>query len=147
MQSYVMPLVLCLACSTTDAQRAFEIVPSPEVNESQKALAQQVAHDALSAWKTGRFQPLGAQWTAKMKSALPPATQRQAYAQMKILFGDYSSMTFAEAQRSKSGPALTVYRFRGSFSQATDRPEIRVVIDASGKVAGFWVKPWLRIMQ
>jgi len=135
------------ALALAQGQPQLELLAAGSVDQAEKALAQKVAHETLGAWKAGRFAPLGAEYTDQMKAAMPPGTQEQAYLQMKALFGDYQSMSFAEAHASRAGPRMVVYRFRGTFSASTDRPEIRVVIDAAGKVAGLWVRPWLAPLQ
>ena len=42
---------------------------------------------------------------------------------------------------STQGPHYEIYRFKGNFDLNAD-VEIRTVLDAEGKLAGFFVKPW-----
>ncbi len=142
--TWLVPVAIAVAAVAL-AQQAppFDPIPAASVDQAQKAFAQKVAHDTLTAWKAGRFQPLDGRFDGKMRSALPPEKQRGAYQAIKATFGDYQSMTFHEALRSKSGtPPMTVYRFRGSFTKTSTSPEVRVVIDGQGKVAGFFVLAW-----
>lgn len=137
-------LVVAAVAAVSLAQGAppFDRVAPAAVDQAQKAFAQKVAHDTLTAWKAGRYTPLDVRYTDQMKTALPPAKQQQSYEVIKATFGDYQSLAFHEAYRSKSGPSLTVYRFRGSFAQTATTPEVRVVLDGQGKVAGFFILAW-----
>ena len=57
------------------------------------------------------------------------------------MFGDYVSMDYAETWKPKMS-SLRVYRFKGHFAKGSAAPEIRVVMDGSNKLSGFWLKPW-----
>jgi hypothetical protein len=39
------------------------------------------------------------------------------------------------------GTLFEIYRFRGKFNPGAE-VEVRTVLDADGKLAGFFVKPW-----
>lgn len=131
------------------AQARFAPIPAGRIDQAQKAAAQKVADRTLKAWRDGRFAPLSDDWTLQMKSALPPAKQRESYEAIRGTFGDYRSLEFAEAVAAPELPGLVVYRFRGTFSKTspTTRPEVRVVVDGQGKVAGFWCKVWSKALQ
>ncbi len=143
-------IVIAVAFVTTALaeQAAPQLIPASAVNQAQKAAAQKAVHDVLTAWKAGSYTPLSNAFTAEVKTALPPEKQRQSYTQMKALFGDYQSMAFAEAYNfAQKGQNYVIYRFRGNFTGTTDRPEIRITMDSSGKVAGFYARPWLKVLM
>lgn len=125
-------------------QASFQQVPAESLDSAQKAMAEKAATATLEAWRSGQPAPLDG-FTQKMKTALPPAKQTQAYKQITDRFGDFQSITFAGAVTSPQMPEYTVYRFRGTFSKG--RPEVRVVVDRSNKVAGFWIKNWNDTIQ
>ena len=108
----------------------------------RKAAAQRLAQGIFTAWSEGRFVPLGDEATAAIRTQLSPDIQRRAHRAIRSLFGDYRGMTFIEAWGPTPGLPSTVYRFRGRFSASDERPEIRVVINRRGKLAGFLIKPW-----
>lgn len=58
------------------------------------------------------------------------------------MYGDFLSVDYAETWVPTDSSLLANYRFRGRFSKSAARPEIRVVIDGEGKLAGLWLKPW-----
>lgn len=142
-------LLVATVVSQAVAQPSFARVPASGVDQAQKAAAQGVADRTLKAWRDGRFAPLGADFTEQMRVALPPDVQRQSHESIRGIFGDYQSLEFAEAVVAPELPGLVVYRFRGTFSKTAPatRPEVRVVIDSQGKVAGFWCKVWSARLQ
>lgn len=138
-----MVAFVAAALAEQAAPTAFERIPDASVNAAQKTQAQKVANALLTGWKAGQYNPLGNDFSDQMKTGLPAEKQRQSYAVIKATFGDYQSMSFAEAHRSKNGMPVTVYRFRGTFAKTSTTPEIRVVLDQAGKVAGFFVLAWI----
>ncbi len=114
---------------------------------AQKDKAYDVAMNTLTNWSKGEFQPLSDNFTSEMRTALPPNQQEMAYHQIKGLLGDFRSLEFAEAVVSSSMPDLVVYRFKGTFANSSEKPEVRVTMDKNGKVSGFYVKPWSDTIQ
>ncbi len=110
-------------------------------------MAERIAINILESWRDGRFEPLGDEATIAMRSALTPEKQKEAYETIKGMFGDFQSMEYVETWVSTNGPFLAIYRFKGRFSRSRARPEIRVVMDSEGKLAGFWIKPWRARVQ
>lgn len=133
--------------SKATAQPSFTPVPDGKVNTAQKTKAHDVATDTLTKWSKNEFQPLSDDFTSEMKNGLPPNQQEMAYHQIKGLLGDFRSIEFAEAVAAPSMPDLVVYRFKGTFSNSGEKPEVRVVMNKDGKVAGFFVKPWSDTVQ
>ena len=41
-----------------------------------------------------------------------------------------------------SQPHLLIHRFKGRYGTASSVPEVRVVLDRDGRLAGLWIKPW-----
>lgn len=129
------------------AESASNPIPDSEVSGEAKAKAKKIATQVLTDWNKGIFSPLPTTFTAKMRQALTPSAQENAYNQIKPVFGEFQSMSFVEAVQAPGFPGLIVYRFKASFSRTKDRPEIRVVLNRSGKVSGLWLKPWRNKLQ
>lgn len=125
----------------------FRKLPESEVDAEMKLVAQRIATDILGSQKDGRFEPLGDEATAAMRSALTPEKQKEAYETIKGMFGDFQSMEYIETWVPTDGSLLVICRFKGHFSKSKARPEIRVVMDGEGKLAGFWIKPWRAKVQ
>jgi len=137
-----MIAVLALAASTAACNGALERVPEADVDATQKATAQRIATKIYEGCKSGQHDALGAdEAIPEMRDGLSPAKQKATCDSVGTMFGDYVSMDYAETWKSKV-TSLRVYRFKGHFSKGNAAPEIRVVLDGSNKLSGFWLKPW-----
>jgi hypothetical protein len=68
--------------------------------------------------------------------------QASTYATVRDMFGDYESMKFEEAWKITSEPTYLLFRFKGTFSESSEKPEIRVILNTERKLAGFFIRPW-----
>ena len=125
----------------------FRKLSESEVDAEMISAAKRIATDILESHRDGRFEPLGDEATPAMRSALTPEKQKEAYETIKGMFGDFQSMEYVETCVPKDGSLLFIHRFKGHFSKSQARPEIRVVMDSEGKLAGFWIKPWRAKVQ
>ena len=107
--------------------------------------AAQLATQILQAHEQGRFEALGPEATEGFRKAFTAEAQRHSYQQIRQLFGTFESLDFVETRSIENQPHLLIYRFRGRYSTAS--PEVRVVLDQDGKLAGLWIKPWQEQMQ
>lgn len=131
-----LTLALCAGCNG-----ALEKLPEADVDAGQKATAQRLAAKIYEGCKTGQHEALGDEAIPEMRDALTPEKQKATCQSIATMFGDYVSMDYAETWKSKV-TSLRVYRFKGHFSKGNATPEIRVVLDGSSKLSGFWLKPW-----
>lgn len=139
----ICTFVLVLGFSPAVGEESpFKPVPASEIDPTQTANAEEIGLMLLSRWNEGKYERLGERFTPEMQEALTPEAQREAHGSIKALMGDFQSMNFAEAAASPAFPNLVVYRFRGTFTNSTDKPEVRVVMNKMGRCAGFWVKAW-----
>lgn len=129
------------------ARAQFKPIPASEVNQDQVAKARRIAETTMTNWRDGKYEPRSDEFTEKMRKASTPEAQKKAAQGIKKLFGNFKRLKYVEAVASRDMPGLVVYRFRGDFSGTDARPEIRVVMDAQGKVAGFWIKHWKHELQ
>jgi hypothetical protein len=121
----------------------FKKIPDPDINSAQVEQARGIVDSLYAAWQAGKFEPVSDEFTSEMQKGLTPQLQEQSFKQIKNMFGDYRGLDFVEALTARFlFPRGTVYRFKGSYSQTSSQPEIRVVIDSAGKVSGLWIKPW-----
>jgi hypothetical protein len=137
-----MIAALTLLASAAACNGALERVPEADVDANQKATAQRIATKIYESCKSGQHETLGGdEAIPEMREALSPARQKATCGSVATMFGDYVSMDYAETWKSKV-TSLRVYRFKGHFSKGSAAPEIRVVLDGSNKLSGFWLKPW-----
>ncbi|MCA1960432.1 MAG: DUF3887 domain-containing protein [Desulfomonile sp.] len=118
-------------------------IPPRQVDQAAKAKAQQAAERLLTGWREGKFAPLPDEFTVEMAANFPPEDQQAAHNNLKALFGELRSLEFAEAVSSPTLAGHVIYRFRGKFSATDADPEVRVLMNNEGKIAGFWVRHWM----
>jgi hypothetical protein len=120
----------------------FKALPAASVDSAGIAQARAAAVGLLSRWAAGKYEPLSDAFTEQIRKAMSPESQRKAYAAIKARYGDFKSLAYAEAATSPDHARFIVYRFKGVFSGTKKKLEVRVLMYTSGKVAGFWVRPW-----
>lgn len=120
----------------------YKAVPETKVNVQQKDRARTIASDILKSWQEGKFQPFPDDFDDEVKKISTPEAQEKAADQIKKLFGEYKGIDYVETVISPILPGVVFYRFKGHFSQVEEDPEVLVVFDGTGKITGFWVKPW-----
>lgn len=136
-------LLLCPAALTaSESKTAFEPLPRERLDRAQMEQARHTANDLLKSWSQGKFQPLSDEFTQAVRDSFTPDAQQGAYRSIRNLFGDFCELSFVEAFTIELMPEIVIYRFRGSFGKDEERPEVRVVMTDTGKIAGFFVKPW-----
>ena len=79
--------------------------------------------------------------TEKMPSSLDESLQRKSYQQLKGALGDYQDLSLYHMMKPNDGTSYEIYRFNENFKPGV-KVEIRTVLDANGKLGGFFVKPW-----
>ena len=118
-----------------------QTVASAPVQSEQHQLAAQLATQILQAHEQGRFEALGPEEAIEsFRKAFTAEIQRHSYQQIRQLFGTFEGLDFVETRSIESQPHLLIHRFKGRYSTAS--PEVRVVLDQDGKLAGLWIKPW-----
>jgi hypothetical protein len=124
------------ACNST----TFEKIPAGQINQAQKKFAEDWGNKIMTAWEKGQYPQVGQEATKEFRGGHNDEKRQQAVHKfVKGKVGKFQSMTFHEARRSNP-PQTVVYRFKGDFEQG--EPEIRIVFDLEGKLAGHFVKPW-----
>lgn len=118
-------------------------VDESKVAKEKVALAKQYAEAYYNAmFKGGTCTFIAENSIEMMAKMLTPENLEKGKSQVESLFGEYQSMAYAETW-SMTGPAdLTIVRFKADFSESRKKLEIRVVLNADNKVAGFWLRPW-----
>jgi hypothetical protein len=130
------PAVALVGCTGT----TYEKIPAQQVNATQKAFAEQWGTKLLTAWGKGEYPQAGQEATREFRANYnEPKKQKAAHAFVKGKVGAFNSMAFHEARRSVP-PRQTAYRFRGDFAEG--EAEIRVILDAEGKLHDILFKPW-----
>ncbi len=113
-----------------------------DVDKSKVKIAQDFASSFLSKAKNGGTYQFQNEAIAIVKNSLTGETQKLLYEQLKSQFGDFQSLEYAESWVQGAGQENLIVRLKGDFTKSNKKLEIRVVLDKSNKIAGFWVKPW-----
>ncbi len=79
----VVGLISLTALVVTGCGSRFRKLPESEVNAEMKLVAERIATNILESQRDGRFEPLGDEATAAMRSALTPDKQKAAYETIK----------------------------------------------------------------
>ena len=120
----------------------YERIDEKDIDSKKLEFATDLSNNILSAQKIGSFYTLSdKEATSEMRTGLNELVQKQSYVQIKSLFGEYENLSFDHLMTSGEGTKYEIYRFRGKFN-LNKEVEVRVVLDESGKLAGFFVKPW-----
>jgi len=125
------------------AQPKFEKVAKANIDQGRLEFAITLADKILSAQKNGGFYEFSAEEAdPRVIAGLPEDAQKQAYHQVTALFGEYKGIVFDHLMKSSQGPLYEIYRFKGKFEKEEAEVEVRLVLDADGKLAGYFIKPW-----
>ena len=127
---------------------ATQTVASAPVQSAQHQHAEKLATRILQAHEQGRFEALGPEEaTEAFRKAFTAEVQRQSHQAIRQLFGAFEGLEFVETRSIESQPNLLIHRFKGRYDAASQAPEVRVVLNQDGKLAGLWIKPWQDEMQ
>lgn len=130
-------LMVLLSCKNNEKNTVTE-----NFNSDRTKFSKTLANKILVAQKEGSFYKLSStEAMPVMVKSLNEGVQKQSYAKIKALFGDYKGLEFHSIKEITKGETYKIYRFKGDFELNSDT-EIRVVLNKDGKLAGFFVKPW-----
>jgi hypothetical protein len=133
--------VSILVCISSFSQNV-EKLPEDKVDMEKVKTAQDFADRFFSAAREGKTYEFQNDAITAVIQGLTPQVQKQVYQDIQSKYGDYKSLGYVETWKYNAGETMTIVRLKGVFSKSDDKPEIRIVLNDSNKVAGFWYKPW-----
>ena len=123
-------------------------VASVPVQSDQHHRAAQLTTRILQGHEQGRFEVLSSEEaTEGFRVGFTVEVQRQNHQAIRLMFGAFEGLDYIETRYMDSQPHLLIHRFRGRYGAASRPPEVRVVLDRDGRLAGLWIKPWQDEMQ
>lgn len=122
--------------------QAYEKLKETEVPSEQKEIAKKFVVDYFTAQKNGSYYQFKDEATEAMKKQLTKDNQEAGYKMLKDNFGDFTSTDYAETWIPKSNPSFKIFRFKADFDKSPQKLEIRVILNDSNQITGFWIKPW-----
>lgn len=143
MKKNTILITFLLAISAlSSCSQDFEKLSKDKSDEKKVEIAENFYKGWYSNLKAGNEIKFGDELTAEMKSVLE-VQQKPIFDQVSTQFGDFISMEYAESWMAKNLESMEIIRFKGTFDKSDKVLEIRVVVDDEGKIAGFYIKPWL----
>ena len=121
----------------------FRKLADSEVDKQNMKTAQDFATSYLTKSKNGGYYKFQDEAIDALKNQLTEENQKAVYQQLKDKFGDFQSLEYAETWIQGNINTVQIFRFKGDFGNGNNKLEIRVVLNGSQKIAGFWIKPWL----
>ena len=142
-------LLFVLFGTASMGQNDYQRIAEDQVSKAELRKAITIAEKILLGQKSGKlYFPSEEEAIPEVVKGLTKEVQTSSYETIRGMYGDYKSMQFQEAWNMSSAQGkYAIYRFKGVYTNGTDKPEIRVVLDSSGKLAGLWVTPWQDSLQ
>ena len=123
-------------------------VASVSVQSDQHHRAAQLTTRILQGYEQGRFEALKPEEaTGDFRKGFTAEVQRRSHQAIRLMFGAFEGLDYVETRYTDSQPHLLIHRFKGRYGGASRPPEVRVVLDRDGRLAGLWIKPWQDEMQ
>lgn len=131
-------VLLCSSCGTNLIK-----IPVEKINKQEQGFAAEMATKIIERCSSYDYSPLPPnQATAEMIDGFSAKIQQETCELLKGKYGKFRSLEFVEAMQPKDTNDYRIYRFKGNFKKAIKLPEVRITIDKSGKLAGFWTTKW-----
>ena len=102
-------------------------------------IAQEFTIKYFTRLKDGGYYEFQNEAIDALKNQLTEQNQKTLYQQLKSQLGDYQGLEYAETWSQNS---MLIFRFKSDWDKSDQKLEVRVVLDGSDKIAGFWIKPW-----
>jgi len=120
----------------------FKKLNDSDVDYKKIKIAQVFANDFLTKLKVGSTYQFKNEAIDALKNQLTDENQKAVYQQLKGQFGDFQTLEYAETWIQNGNASIHIFRYKGNFDKSNKKLEIRVVLNESDKIAGFWVRPW-----
>jgi len=141
MKSITLIFGVCILCYLNSCSQDFKKLDDSEVDKNKVKIAQDFASNYLTKLKNGEVYKFQDEAIDAIKNQLTEENQKIVYQELKDKFGDFQSLEYAETW-AQSSSKLQIIRFKGTFDKSNKKLEIRVVLNESDKIAGFWIRPW-----
>jgi 16S rRNA C967 or C1407 C5-methylase (RsmB/RsmF family) len=147
MKSFTLIIGVYILFSLNSCSQDFKKLNSADVDAKKIKISQKFANEYFTALKNGSYYQFKEEAIEILKNQLTEQNQKAIYQQLKDQFGDFKSLEYAETWIQSSNPSLNIFRFKGDFEKSNKKLEIRVVLNESDKISGFWIKPWSDMLK
>lgn len=146
MKSITLIIGTCIIFTLSTCSQDFKKLSASEADHGKVKIAQDFATGIMTKLKNGETYIFQDEATDALITQLTSGNQKAVYNQLKNQFGDFRSLEYAETWIQNS-TSFQIIRFKSEFGNNSEKLEIRVVLDESDKIAGFWIKPWSDMLQ
>lgn len=136
-------LIFCLNSYSQD----FKKLTDSEVDKQKIQIAQDFATKYLTKQKEGSTYEFKNEAIDILKTQLTEQNQKTIYQQLKDQFGDFKSLEYVETWVQKNNNSVQIFRLKSDFVKSNKKLEVRIVLNETGKIAGFWIKPWSDMLK
>ncbi len=135
-------IILCFNLNGQDFKKLEEKNVDPKQKEFTKKFANEYFSKQIAE---SYYQFKDDEATDEIIKFLTPEKQKAVYSQLKMGFGAFKSLEYSQTW-AESNSKVVIYRFKSTFGDS-GKQEIRVVLNETGKIAGFFIKPWAENLQ
>lgn len=147
MKSTIVFLGISLLLSLNSFSQGYIKLLDSGVDKSKVKIAQDFATNYLLQSKKGGYYKIQDEAIEIIKNHLTEQNQKITYQQLKKQFGDFQNLEYAETWIQENNNSMLIIRFKSEFEKSYKKLEVRVIVDDSNKIAGFWIKPWSDMLQ
>ena len=147
MKSITLIVGICILFCLNSFSQDFKKLGDSEVDKSKVKIAQDFATNYLTKLKNGTAYKFQDEAIDAFKNQLTEENQKIVYQQLKDKFGDFQSLEYVETWVQGINKSIQIIRFKSDFVKSNKKLEIRVVLNESNKIAGFWIIPWSDMLK
>lgn len=147
MKTSLLTLGILFLFATTSCSQDLRKLKESETDSKKVELAKEFANSFFTELKNGSFYQFGDNAIPELKNQMTEANQKALYGQLKDQFGEFVSVDYAETWIQGENKSVQIFRLKSEFNNTKNKLEIRVVLNESNKIAGFWIKPWSDMLQ
>ena len=147
MKSILLILGASIILSLNSSSQDFKKLKDSEIDKNKIKIARDFASNFFTKLKSEKEYQFQDEAIDPFKKQFTSETQKLVYQQLKAQFGDFQSLEYSETWIQGNSKSISVFRFKGEFEKSTKKLEIRVVLNESDKIAGFFIKPWSDMLQ
>lgn len=147
MKSILFILGASIILSLNSSSQDFKKLKDSEIDKNKIKIAQDFASNFFTKLKNEKEYQFQDEAIDAIKKQFTGETQKLVYQQLKAQFGDFQSLEYSETWIQGNSKSISIFRFKGEFEKSTKKLEIRVVLNESDKIAGFFIKPWSDMLQ
>jgi len=142
MKTITFTFIACVFLCLNSCSQDFRKLSNSEVDNTKVQIANDFASNYLNTLKNGKTYIFRDEAIDAIKNQLTEENQKLIYQQLKSQFGDFQSSEYAETWIQGNNKSIQIIRLKATFEKSNKNLEIRVVLNDSNKIAGFWIKPW-----